>query len=94
MSELKPRHPGEYLKLFCLPASKMNITELAEHLGVTRPTLSNLINEKSSVSIEMAQRLGQAFGHGPLFWLNLQMAYDLWIAQQKNNINVSRIVRK
>ena len=55
----------------------MTIKNIARHLGVSRVALSELVNEKRSVSMEMAQRLGKAFGNGARFWLALQMQYDL-----------------
>jgi len=87
----RPPHPGEYLREDILPALDMSVSELAAHLGVKRQTLSRLINEKSDVSVEMAQRLGQAFGNGARYWLALQMQRDLWEAQQASAIKVPRL---
>lgn len=89
MLAFQPPHPGEYLREDILPALDMNVSELATHLGVKRQTLSRLINEKSDMSIEMAQRLGQAFKNGARYWLALQMQYDLWEAEQEHHIDVS-----
>ncbi len=75
-----PPHPGAYLREDILPALKMTITDLADHLKVARPTLSDLLHEKKAVSLEMAQKLGKAFGNGARFWLALQLQYDLWHA--------------
>lgn len=86
-----PPHPGEYLREDILPALNMTIGDLAKHLGVTRTTLSQLINEKRDVSLEMAQRLGQAFGNGARFWLALQMQHDVWKAERSRKIHVDRI---
>lgn len=80
---MRPPHPGEYLREDFLPEVKMNVSELAAHMGVTRQTLSRLLNEKSDVSTEMAIRLGQTFENGARFWAALQMQYDLWHAQSK-----------
>jgi addiction module HigA family antidote len=66
----------------------MSITDLAAHLGVSRVALSELVNGKRAVSVEMAQRLGKAFGNGARFWLALQMQYDIWRAEQKSKIAV------
>jgi addiction module HigA family antidote len=82
-----PPHPGAYLREDILPALNMTLTELADHLKVSRPTLSDLVHEKKSVSLEMAQRLGKAFGNGARFWLALQLHYDLWHAE-KNGVDV------
>lgn len=86
-----PPHPGSYIREDILPALNMTITELAAHLGVTRPALSDLIHEKKAVSVEMAQRLGQAFGNGARYWLALQMQYDLWHSEQEAKIEVPRL---
>lgn len=85
---LEPPHPGEYIKEDILPALGMTIKDLAGHLGVSRVALSELVNEKRSVSIEMAQRLGKAFGNGTRFWLALQMQYDIWHAERAAKISV------
>ena len=69
-----PPHPGSYLREDILPALGMSITELADHLKVARPTLSALVHEKKSVSMEMAQSLGRAFGNGARFWLALRFS--------------------
>ncbi len=55
----------------------------AEGLGVTRQTLSDLVNENTGVSIDMAIRLSKAFGSTPETWLGMQMAYDLWQARDR-----------
>ena len=61
----------------CLKPLDLSVTEGAKRLGVGRQTLSNLVNEKVSVSIEMAYRLSKAFGSTPETWLGMQLAYDL-----------------
>ena len=71
LSVLGPADPGEILREDILPALGMQVKELARHLGVSRQTLSCLVNEKRRVSVEMAQRLGQAFKNGARFWLVL-----------------------
>lgn len=85
---IEPPHPGEYLREDALPALNMTIKELASHLGVSRVALSELVNERRSVSMEMAQRLGKAFGNGARFWLALQMQYDIWHAERTSKISV------
>ncbi|MBY0224331.1 MAG: HigA family addiction module antidote protein [Hyphomicrobium sp.] len=91
LPKFKPPHPGEYLRLDILPALNMTITDLAEHLKVSRASLSELVNERRSVSVEMAQRLGQAFGNGTRFWMMLQMQYDIWEAERDSEIFVKRV---
>lgn len=72
-----PTHPGDLLKRRVLPASQLSVTQAAQRLGVTRQTLNNVVNRKSSVSAEMAVRLSLAFGSTPEFWLTMQTNYDL-----------------
>jgi len=88
LPRFKPPHPGEYLRLDIIPELGVTITELAEHLHVSRASLSELVNEKRSVSLEMAQRLGQAFGNGTRFWMTLQLQRDIWEAEQDHGIKI------
>jgi addiction module HigA family antidote len=88
---MEPPHPGEYLREDILPALGMSIKDLAEHLGVTRTTLSELVHEKRAVSLDMAQRLGKAFGNGTRFWLALQMQRDIWCGEQEHPVKVERL---
>ena len=91
MPGFEPPHPGLYIREDILPELKMSITELAEHLGVSRATLSELVNGNRSVSLEMAQRLGQAFKNGTRFWMSLQMQRDIWFAERNSKISVAPI---
>ncbi|MGH9432541.1 MAG: HigA family addiction module antitoxin [Terriglobia bacterium] len=72
----KPNHPGDLIR-DCLDELKISVTDGAKALGVTRPTLSRLLNAKASVSPEMAVRLEKALGSTAGFWLRLQLNYDL-----------------
>ncbi|RIK58289.1 MAG: addiction module antidote protein, HigA family [Chloroflexi bacterium] len=91
MSQRKPTHPGLIVKHDCLEPLGLSVTEAAKVLGVTRPTVSRLINGHASVSPEMAVRLSKAFGSTPEFWLRLQLNYDLAQIQAKaKEINVQR----
>jgi addiction module HigA family antidote len=88
-----PSHPGEIIRDVCIEGLKLNITEAAEALGVTRSALSRLINKKASVSPEMAVRLSKAFGSTPGFWLRLQLNYDLaQIEKRASQISVNRVI--
>ncbi len=87
-----PVHPGAIVREDCLKELGLTVTEAARRLGVGRPALSALINEKAAVSIEMAYRLSKAFGSTPDHWLRMQLAYDL--AQSRDlekTIKVRRI---
>jgi len=78
-----PPHPGGIIRRQCLEPLSLSVTKAAAGLGVTRQALSDLVNEKASVSVEMAIRLSKAFGSTPETWLGLQMAYDLWQARER-----------
>ena len=77
----KPTHPGVIIREDYLKPLSLTITELAATLGVSRKTLSKIINERGSVTPDMALRLSRAFDTTPVFWLNLQKNYELWQAE-------------
>ncbi len=77
MAMKNPVHPGAIVREDCLKPLGLTVTEGAKRLGVGRQTLSNLVNGKASVSIEMAYRLSKAFGSTPETWLGMQLAFDL-----------------
>jgi antitoxin HigA-1 len=84
-----PPHPGGIVRRQCLAPLGLSVTEAAKGLGVTRQALSDLVNEKAGISVDMAIRLSKAFGSSPETWLGLQMAYDLWQARgRKGSIKV------
>ena len=78
-----PPHPGGIVKRQCLEPLGLTVTQAAKGLGVTRQTLSELIDERAGISVEMAIRLSKAFGSTPETWLGMQMAYDLWQAKDR-----------
>ena len=78
-----PPHPGEILKSLCLEPLGLTVTQAAEALGVSRKTLSAILNGRSGISPEMAVRLSIAFGTSSESWLNQQVQYDLWHAEQR-----------
>ena len=79
-----PPHPGELIRELCIEPLDLSITEAAEGLGVSRKTLSAILNGRAGISPEMALRLAMAFDTTPESWLNQQSHYDLWQAKQKN----------
>ena len=83
MKMFNPPHPGEVFRELCLEPLGLTVTEAALALGVSRKTLSALLNGRSGISPEMAIRLSKAFGTSAESWLNQQMHYDLWAAEQK-----------
>ncbi|OGT76022.1 MAG: addiction module antidote protein, HigA family [Gammaproteobacteria bacterium RIFCSPLOWO2_12_FULL_38_14] len=92
MNIYNPPHPGELLKEMYLTPISLSITDAAEGLGITRQALSELINGKTGISIDMARRLAKALDTSPTFWLNLQMQYDLWQTRSKKFPEVRRLV--
>lgn len=79
----KPPHPGKVLRQLCLEPLGLTVTQMAEALGVSRKTLSAILNERAGISPEMAVRLSIAFGTSSESWLNQQVQYDLWQAEQR-----------
>ena len=88
----KPAHPGEVLKEMYLEPLGLTVTNSAESLGVTRKTLSELINGRSGISTSMALRLSKAFGTTPELWLNMQQNYDLWKAKKKTRLSKVKVL--
>lgn len=80
-----PPHPGEILRELCLEPLGVSVTAAAESLGVTRKTLSSILNGRSGISPEMAIRLSIAFETSAESWLNQQSQYDLWRAEQNRD---------
>ncbi|MCY3669452.1 MAG: HigA family addiction module antitoxin [Alphaproteobacteria bacterium] len=86
-----PPHPGGIVRRQCLEPLGLSVTEAARGLGVTRQALSQLVNERTGISVDMAIRLSKAFGSSPETWLRMQMAYDLWQARARaDRISVER----
>ena len=77
-----PPHPGLSVRLNCLEPFSLSVTEGAKVLGVSRTTVSRLINGQAGVSPDMAIRLAKAFGATPDIWIRMQAAYDLAQARQ------------
>lgn len=78
-----PPHPGEVIRELCLDPLGLSVTEAAEALGVSRKTLSAILNGRAGLSPEMAIRLSIAFDTTAESWLNQQTQYDLWQAEQR-----------
>ena len=79
-----PPHPGEILRELCLEPLGLTITDAATGLGVSRKTLSSILNGRAGISPEMALRLSIAFDTTPESWLNQQIQYDLWLARRES----------
>jgi addiction module HigA family antidote len=89
MQMYNPPHPGRLLAYYLEGRS---VTEVARHMGITRPALSRVLNGKAAVSAEMALRIAEAFNTDPDLWLRLQAQRDLWIASQKKRKKVKPLV--
>ena len=79
----KPTHPGAVLREDVLPELGITQATLANHLGVSRLTVSDLLHEKRALTAEMAVRVAKVIGGTPESWLRMQEALDLWEAQAK-----------
>ena len=87
-----PPHPGEIIREFCLEPLELSVTATAEALGVSRKTLSSILNGHAGISPEMALRLSIAFNTTPESWLNQQIQYDLWVAKKEGkSIKVKKL---
>ena len=84
-----PAHHGEVLREY-LPET-LGVGEAAARLGVTRQTLSALLNGRAGVSAQMALRLEAALGTSAEMWVEMQAGYDLWQARQHAKPKVARI---
>lgn len=78
-----PAHPGTAIRQACLKPFRLTVTEAAKALGVTRKTLSDVVNGHNGVSATMAIRLEQVFGGSADAWMRMQMHHDLWRARQR-----------
>lgn len=78
-----PPHPGEILRELCLAPLGLSVTEAAAALGVSRKTLSSILNGRAGISPEMAVRLSIAFGTSAESWLRQQLQYDLALAETR-----------
>ena len=89
ITKRKPTHPGALLKEDVLVPLGLTVTDAAKKLGVTRKTLSELVNDKASLSPEMAVRIAKATNTSPESWLNMQTKLDLWKVEKKKTNVVS-----
>ena len=83
--EREPTHPGKIIREDYLRPLAMTISELASGLGVSRKTLSKILNGRGAVTPDMALRLARALNTTADFWLNLQKNHDLWQAEHTSN---------
>ena len=87
-----PPHPGEILRALCLEPLGLSVTDAAKALGVSRKTLSAVLNGRAGISPEMAVRLSIAFDTTAESWLNQQVQYNLWLAEKRRkSLKVARL---
>lgn len=89
MRMFDPPHPGTVLRDYL---GSMSVTSVADHLGVTRATLSRILNGNAGISAEMALRLSDALGTSPELWIGMQAQYDLWQASKKGHRKIERLL--
>lgn len=94
MAMYDPPHPGEVLKELYLEPLELKIAEAARGLKVTRKHLSAIVNGGSSVTPDMALRLAKALGGSARSWLNMQQAYDLWLATHRADLSEVQVLQK
>jgi addiction module HigA family antidote len=75
-----PASPGELLREFI---GERSITQVAEHIGVARATISRILNDRTAVTVDLSIRLGEALSLSPDFFSKAQLQYDLWIESQR-----------
>ena len=80
-----PPHPGGVLRRQWIEPLGISITQAAKRLGVSRKALSELVNEHTGISPEMAVRLSIALDTSSDLWMNMQSSYDLWHAEQRRH---------
>ena len=87
-----PPHPGEVLKTLCLEPLELTVTAAARALGVSRKTLSAIINGRAGITPEMALRLSLAFDTSAESWLAQQLQFDLWqVEKRRPALRVKRL---
>ena len=84
----KPTHPGAVFLEDVMKPLNLSVTKTAQLLGVSRKALSEFINEKSSLSPDMALRISIATGTSAESWMNMQQKLTLWLAEQDAPTNV------
>ncbi len=86
-----PTHPGQILKEDFLDEMNLSQTELASALGTTFRTINEIVNEKRSISTEMAIKLSRFFGTSVELWLNLQNQYDIFKISNKKKDSINKV---
>lgn len=88
----EPLHPGIIIKNVLIDDTGLTVSDAAERLGITRTTLSRLLNQHAGVSPEMALRLSKLLNTSVEMWINLQSQYDIWKVEHQHIPGIERIV--
>ena len=83
-----PASPGELLREFL---GRHSVSQVAEHIGVSRATVSRILNGRTAVTVDLSIRLGEAFNLSPDFFSRAQLQYDLWIESQRKRPRIKRL---
>ena len=90
---LRPVHPGDILRHDFMEPLKLTAYRVAKDLGVSAPTVNEIVRRRKSVTAEMALRLARYFGTSAQLWLNLQTQYDLEVARQKAGKKIDKTIQ-
>lgn len=88
MTMHNPASPGELLREFL---GKRSVSRVAEHIGVSRATVSRILNQRTAVTVDLSIRLGEALDLSPDFFSKAQLQYDLWIESQRKRPKIKRL---
>jgi len=87
MTMKNPPHPGEVLNELFIKENGLSISKTAMNIGISRQSLSELVNGKNGITAQTALRLAKAFNTSPRYWMNLQSVYDLNKAEKSVNLD-------
>ena len=92
MTMMNPPHPGSLLRRRIVPALGLNVTEFSKKLGMSRAAVSRVLNENASISTDFAVRLEHGGIGNAKHWMTMQVNYDLWQAENKEQNHIGKIV--
>ena len=91
--KLKPVHPGEILREEFMKPLSLSMNKLALDLRVPVTRIAEIVHERRAISTDSALRLGRYFNTPPVFWMNLQVRYDLEVAEDEQAEKIARDVQ-
>jgi addiction module HigA family antidote len=90
--KLKPVHPGEILREEFMAPLKLSMNKLALDLRVPITRIADIVHQRRGITPDTALRLARYFKNTPVFWMNLQVRYDLEVAEDQHAVKVARDV--